>query len=480
MRQSSIRVEYQKTGKLDDVSRHGLLAAAYQFAQTKGIFEHWEDLPLKMKSVTYSPADKLKTLWASIIVGCQHTFDINCELGAHEKALAELFGLKRFPDQSQVNRLLRRATQQTVECYREQHFELLCRHSRSRRRKLWAQLKKGRRYLVADLDQRALVVSGKQFELAEKGYFGRHRGHAGYQLSALFLGGEIGEVVDEYFDPGNTQAKVRVADLLASLSEFCRRRKIDPRRVILRGDAQFGTPSNIALVESCGFKYLFKGLSPQKAANLAKEATPLGGIYLRVKPGAEDQARWMADLGEHQHCDRSEAGAGKRIECRTLVMVCTRQVAAPNPKHHGKKRSEEEARTRLRHDYFLTNLSAEELSVEKVLEFYDDRATIERYFCDEQYALGAKSVRTWCFYGEALFQYMVATTNNLLRWFKHELLRETEFESYGLKRIIKELMQIPARLIHKGANWIVEVSHLHAQAGKLLDQWHITEIPESP
>ncbi len=66
MRQSSIRIKYRKTKKLDDVSRHGLLASVYRFAQSKGMFQLWEKLPLKMKSVAYSPADKLKTLWASI------------------------------------------------------------------------------------------------------------------------------------------------------------------------------------------------------------------------------------------------------------------------------------------------------------------------------------------------------------------------------------------------------------------------------
>lgn len=272
MRQLNTKVEYRGTGKLDDMSRHGLLAAAYKYAEGTGVFEQWKSLPLKMKTVVYTPADKVKTLWASIVVGCQHTYDINTELGADEKAMAEIFGLTRFPDQSQVNRLLTRATAETVQACREKHLELLCSQTRARKRKNLERLtKKGKRFLVADLDQRALVVSGKQFELAENGYFGRHRGHAGYQLSALFLGGKIGEVVDEYFDPGNVQAKVRVAELLASLSEYCRQLKIRPEQVLVRGDAQFGTAANIEVVEKYGFNYLFKGLSAQRAEKLSQE-----------------------------------------------------------------------------------------------------------------------------------------------------------------------------------------------------------------
>jgi hypothetical protein len=59
-----------------------------------------------MKKRTFSWADKLKTLWASIEVGCNHTSEINSKLGSHERAAARMLGLVRFPDQSQVNRLL--------------------------------------------------------------------------------------------------------------------------------------------------------------------------------------------------------------------------------------------------------------------------------------------------------------------------------------------------------------------------------------
>jgi hypothetical protein len=479
MGKSSIRIEYRRTKELDDVSSHGLLATAYQFAQRKGFFEHWDELPVKMKSVVYSPADKLKTLWASIIVGCEHTVDINSELGAHEHALAAIFGLNRFPDQSQVNRVLSRVTEQTVSRYRDLHFELLCRHTQCRRRKLWTRFGNWKRYLVADLDQRALTVSGKQFELARKGHFGRHRGHAGYQLSALFLGGEIGEVVEEYFDPGNTQAKERVADLLARLARFCQRVGIEPQAVMLRGDAQFGTPANIAQVESYGFKYLFRGLCTQKANKLAGEVED---YFLRLKPGAEDQARWMADLGERIHLDQSQEARGKKqIRCRTLVLSSVRKAPATNPNHHGKKRlTKEETREKVSYGYFLTNLTPEELPLERVLEIYDDRVTIERYFCDEQNALGAANVRTGRYHGEALFQFMVATTNNLLRWFRAEILKGTAFENYGLKRIIKNLMGIPAILKRVGSKWVMKISHLHAEGRKLLTLWQPAQIPYSP
>jgi hypothetical protein len=84
-----------------------LLTAALAHAERLDFFGPVErSLHLPMKTGTYSWLDKFKTLWASLLAGCDHRAQINQQLGAHEPAPAQLFGLPRFPDQSQVNRLL--------------------------------------------------------------------------------------------------------------------------------------------------------------------------------------------------------------------------------------------------------------------------------------------------------------------------------------------------------------------------------------
>lgn len=272
-------------------------------------------------------------------------------------------------------------------------------------------------------------------------------------------------MVDEYFDPGNVQAKVRVPELMASLNEFCRRRKIRPEQVLVRGDAQFGTAASIEVMEKYGFKYLLRGLSSQRAKKLSQEVQDM---FVRLKPGAEHQARWVADLGEQIHEDHSEGGKGKQIQCRTLSMVSITEKREWTAKHHGKKKKEE--RVKVKYHYHLTNLSPEVLPLEMVLNVYDDRTTIERYFNDEQNALGARSVRTKYFHGQALFQFMVATTSNILRWFKHRLLEGTKLEEIGLRRFIKQVIEIPARLTKHGRRWKLELSKRNTTVGKLLSQ----------
>src|SRR5207253_11140920 len=128
--------------------------------------------------------------------------------------------------------------------------------------------------LFLDLDQRGLTVSSNQFQLASKGYFGRKRARFGYQLSLAFFGGPIGEVLDEYFDPGNTPAASRVDELLDAALAFCRRTAIRPDQVVVRGDAQYGTPEIIRKIKARGFHFLFKGLSSARARRLLERVAP--------------------------------------------------------------------------------------------------------------------------------------------------------------------------------------------------------------
>lgn len=462
----STKVQFQTTTDWHEVTAHGLLLAAWEFAEKQSVFKKWEQIHYRMKTVKYTPLDKLKTLWASVVVGCDHTVEINDRLGEHEMALAGAVGLKRFPDQSQVNRLLTATQADQVDQMRHAHLELMRQHSRARARSRWLKLAGGHQFLVADIDQRALAVRGKQFELARPGFFGRKRGRRGYQLTVLFFGGVISELVDEYLDPGDTPIGYRIDDLLKSLQWLCQRLGIGREQVLIRGDAQLGTPVIIAQIQEAGFHFLFKGLSPQRAKKLLKQAY---GVFWRVKPGVENESRWMCDLGEIDHLDQSFKHRGRTVRARTLVMARVSPASPPKPGRHRKRVPD--PKPVVKYDYYLTDLTDRHLPVADVLPTYDDRATIERYFYDEQYALGARQVRTRHFAGEALFQLVVATTNNVLRWLQHRVFRQTELEHIGLGRLIRQAMQIPAHIFRRGEKWIVEMPQQHHLVRRLQQRW---------
>jgi len=469
-------VTFKATGDWHNHTSHALLVCAFNKAQDVKFFSRIEQtLHLKMKKRTFSWADKLKTLWASIVVGCNHTVEINSKLGSHERAAARLFGLDRFPDQSQINRLLWAFDEQQVEQWRKLHLDLLCRYSRATARKRWLLLANRERLLPVDIDQRGIVVRGKQFELASKGYFSHKRGGKGYQLSLAFIGGPVGEVLDEYLDPGNTPIHQRLDDLLKSLEEFCRRSRIPADCILIRGDAQLGTPAIMAKIRAKGFHYLLKGVSSARAKRLLGQVEQRA-VFWKVENGLERLPAWMCDMGEVEHREGRDRSSGIRVLTRTLLMVRQMEINSkkrPDQKTRQRLKQQAQQREKVRRiDYFLTDLSEKQLPVERVLEVYNDRPTIERYFYDEQYGLGARQVRTGHFAGEAMFEFIVATTNNLLKWMRHTTFMGTEIEKMGVSRIVREVMQIAGRIKREGRKWVVEMPAEHWLVKQLMKSWN--------
>jgi Transposase DDE domain group 1 len=477
MRDSKIELEFRATGDWQESTAHGLLVEAYRHAEGLKLFEKLESsLNLRMKKVRYHWTDKLKTLWASVVVGCQHTSEINDRLGAHEQACAAMFGMERFPDQSQVNRLLCAFGEQHLEEWRRVHMQLLCERSLARSRSRWLCLNGRKRMLAIDLDQRAIVAHGKEYELAKVGYMGRRRrGYRGYQLSVAFIGGGIGEVLDEYFDSGDVSLSQRLDELLKSIGEFCQRTGIAADEVLIRADSTLGSPSSIRKIKAAGFHYLLKGKAANRARRLNEKAVTAEKIFWRVKGGEDGHRRWMCDLGEIEHIDQGKEHQGEVESARTLLMAREELAVEPAGARGGRRKKKPERVVKI--DYFLTDLTAEELPLEQLLYLYDDRATIERYFYDEQYSLGAKHLRTHHFAGAAVFQYLVATTNNLLRWLQHSSFKGTELEKMGLGRLVNKAMQIPARIKRWGRRWIVELPQQHYIVKQLSKSWSQLQGP---
>jgi hypothetical protein len=482
MPHSTTSLAVEATDDFDDFTSHGLLLAAHDFATRVGFFKAIDThLSLTMKTRDYSWQDKLATLWASILVGCDHTVRINDALGAHERAAAALFGLDRFPDQSQINRLLHAFTPEHVTSWRELHLRLLATHSRARRRRLWSRLADRRKVLFLDLDQRGLTVSSNRFQLAAKGYFARKRSRSGYQLALAFFGGPFGEVLDEYLDPGNTPAAARLDDRLDSALAFCRRTRVRPDQVVVRGDAQYGTPEIIKKPEARGFHFLFKGYSSARARALFARQSD-SALFLQIPNGATREPAFIRDLGALEHRHGKKRAPEHAVTARTLLLV--RQVWVRASRRAGpKERAERKAsgtdrRLEQRLDYFLTSLDEHQIPAERVLETYHGRSTIERYFYDEAYGLGARQVRTHHVAGEAVFQFLVATTNNLLRWMKHSLFKDTPVERMGICRLVHCAMQIPAKIVRRGREILVKLPARHHLVRALANTWALMLSPD--
>jgi hypothetical protein len=152
----------------------------------------------------------------------------------------------RFPDQGSVHRWLGQGTADQAASLRRHLHAAVRRHGR-----FWRELWSSRR-LVVDLDGQGLVARGRRFEHAHGGYLGGgiDRGYQRYVCSA----GATGEVLDEVLLPGNVTAMSALPEMLLGLNEV-----IPPAyrgRVVLRGDAHFGTAANLVRIRAAGYHYL--------------------------------------------------------------------------------------------------------------------------------------------------------------------------------------------------------------------------------
>ena len=370
------------------------LASVLQFALNIGFFKPFETFKLNMKEIRYTVTQKLFTLIASIIMGCEYTKDINEILGP-ENLAANMLSMERFPDQSQINRLLTRTDEESVTQLRDIHNQLFTEHSHSIQ---------SPEPVVIDIDQSGLSASGKTYEFASKGYFPNKAGKKGYQMSVAFAG-EHSEIVDLYLDPGNTHCQYRFEDLLSSItSKYTEHLKAG--KLIVRLDSGYGSAENIEKLRSIkGLKFIVKGYSTKTAANIAR-GVPLSA-YTQVSDGA-----WVYELPQ--------------VEGGVRVMLV---------QFLGKYGD-------LTYTLLYTNISRKKLSAEEAFHFYNDRQTIEAFFKMAKNTYGIKNLRTSKFYGIYTFLWMVAMAHNLITWFKVIKLDSTELKKAGVKTLVKECSRI--------------------------------------
>src|SRR5258708_26686569 len=230
-----------------------------EYSQEIGLFMLLDRIvKVRMKAVVYSVLNKAQTVIASLVMGCKHTKAINEVLGEEEIA-ANYLGLPRFPDQSQINRYLTRFNAANVAQLGEVHKQIFIRQSQARR-------SVGR--IVVDIDQCGLVVSGKTYEWARKGYFPRKRGEIGYQLSVAYVGA-YEEALQIYLDPGNSVCGNRLADLLRDVDQMLT--NDNPGLCVIRRlDAGYDSAATRTLLASLPGYFIIKGRDTRLAKRLGQ------------------------------------------------------------------------------------------------------------------------------------------------------------------------------------------------------------------
>ncbi len=392
MKSISFKVDENKV-----INTSAWLVSLIQFANKLNFFDAFRSFSLKMKSVSYTNLNRLQTLIASIVMGCNYTNDINEKL-VPDIAAAELLGMDRFPDQSQINRFLNRFDEANIDQLEFIHHDLFMEN---------ALALSNTDPIIVDFDMSGLVAGGRTYELAEKGYFPRKRGKKGYQLSAAFVE-NTSETVSMFLDPGNTPCSSRFEDLLKATT-FKFKEHLAENNLIIRADSGYGSFKNIELLKALGLKFIVKSCSSQQSKNLSKSV---------------QEHQWQ-EINIQAHIAEIPASSNLR------VIVC---------EFIGKD-------GKIKYSHLLTYIDSKTMDAIEIFHFYNKRQTIEAFFKTCKQVYGIKNLRTSKFYGIYGFLWLVFISHNLIILMKNTAFSTSDFGNIGIGSLIKKLGTITARII---------------------------------
>jgi hypothetical protein len=413
-------IAFEEGGQQEEtVSAFLMLVLAY--AQEIGLFRLLDEMVhVAMKTLVYTPLAKAQTVITSVVTGCAHTKAINDTLG-EEVAAANYLGLPRWPDQSQINRYLTRFTAANVDELGLVHERLACQQSRARQ---------ACGLLVVDIDQCGLVANGRTYEFHRKGYFPRKRGEEGYQLSLAYIGA-YEEAVALYLDPGNVHCKSRLPDLLHAVDRF-----FGPAEtavtLLRRLDAGYDSAENRAVLAHLPGYVVLKGADSALARRLAA-ALPV--------------QRWLP-VADAVH--GAEAPPDAATGLRRLVYEV------------------HQADGTMAYALLYTNLPGAAWSVTQLFALYNERTTIEAFFCASRHVYNIRNLRSRKFTAIYAFLRFVLLTHNLLVWAKHARLAQTELAAATTRQLVGYVARVRAHVRWDG-RWHVIILRSSRWAALLIE-----------
>lgn len=281
---------------------------------------------------------------------------------------------------------------------------------------------------MVDIDQCGLVVNGKTYEWARKGYFPRKRGEAGYQMSLAYVGA-YEETVQVYLDPGNSHCKNRLFDLLHDIDRLLL--TDNPAvQVIRRLDAGYDSlPNRQHLVALPGF-FLLKGADNRLARKLA------------------------ASVPASQWVPVAEGVHGTEVAPEMGVRRLLYEFYLPD--------------NQVEYALLYTNLPAADYGVIRAFAFYNERTTIEAFFAQSRHVFNIQSMRSRCFNAIYAFLRFVCLTHNVLHWAERTRLAETPLEQASTRDLVSSVTRVRAHVSWDG-RWHVYILGTSRWATALLE-----------
>lgn len=367
------------------------------------------------------PIDALYDMWIGILAGCEVVAQVNTTIRA-DPLLARAWGREQFHEQSTIARVLDACSPLQVIQMREASESLFHWLGQAHRHDVRDGL------LRLDIDLTGMPAS-KRAEASTKGYFSSRRNTYGRQLVRIGAT-DYREIVASLLYPGS---QTSLASLQIAVSTLERVLYLDRERrqsTLLRIDGGFGSDENLAWVLGRHYQLMAKGYSGKRAAAYARRVKH----WTEIRPGE----RWVA---------RSPTQLVFPIPTQTIVV---RWLTPKRRLHHAL--------------YITTNLDA---TLIEVTEIYDDRGASEVEIQADHMGLLLRRRRKRCFAAQEMLVLLNDLAHNWLAWLHAWVLKDSPFDGFGPKRIIRDLLTIPGEAVI-GNDELVELrlkaSHPYAAA----------------
>ncbi len=220
-----------------------------------------DSVKIAQKTVKYSPLDKLKDAFISILAGAHGLCEINTRLRS-DPALQAAFGRTACAEQSVVQETLNACTAEQVSQLSQALETIYRQHSQGYAH----DYKAAWQLLDADLSG---MPCGKKAALASKGYFPQQRYRRGRQLGRVLASSYHEIVVDQLFN-GTTYLRTALRPLITAAEQILDLSEQKRVRTIVRVDAGGGSLSEINWLLSQGYQVHAKDYSGQRAQRLAR------------------------------------------------------------------------------------------------------------------------------------------------------------------------------------------------------------------
>jgi hypothetical protein len=453
------------------LTEHALLVPFGHFAQQIGLVGALDRIPFKMKTIDHRPGEKLAELLVHLLAGGMHLKEL--EAGprplVRDQAVAQAWGQESFASASGVSDLLRAASPAVVTALKQELRDVTEPYRRRLLRDLLPCM------LVADFDLTGLVVSDQAttYEGADYGYMGEVNGVAkGYQFARAQLAGrDEALVLGGFLHPGRTVSLHCLAELVGlveaelgrprrrvevmearlqqteeqlraieqaladhvtgsakrnrleaqrerkreEITQFQTRREAlaadnasnpNPRRILLRLDGSFGDAAHLAWLYEQGYTVVARVQNHRVAASLRQEE---GLCWEKISKNGFIAESQRTTLG---HCPYP-----------LRLFACRQWWGETKPERWSAL-------------VVTPDLESGDWPARRVGVFYNARQIIEAGIKEGKGVFASRHLPTRHEAGIALYQELVLLAQNLLRWFRRQVLGRTPLARSGVKELI--------------------------------------------